>query len=152
MITGIVYNEVLENKFSVIGFYERRIRRIFPLVLFTIAVAFIIGLLFMLPDDLENLCQSIFASNFSANNILMLITSDDYWAVKNDYKPLMHTWSLGIEEQFYLLYPIIFLFLKGEKKKFILPLLIILTSLSIILFLVSNNTSAKFYLIQYRFF
>ena len=47
LITGIVYNEVLENKFSVIGFYERRIRRIFPLVLFTIAVAFIIGLLFM---------------------------------------------------------------------------------------------------------
>jgi peptidoglycan/LPS O-acetylase OafA/YrhL len=52
----------------------------------------------------------------------MKITSADYWAVKNDYKPLMHTWSLGIEEQFYLLYPVIFFFLNGDKKKFILPL------------------------------
>ena len=129
LITGLVYNEVEENKFSILKFYERRIRRIFPLVLFTTAIAFILGLIFMLPDDLENLCQSVFASNFSANNILMKITSADYWAVKNDYKPLMHTWSLGIEEQFYMLYPLIFFFLKGDKKTFILPLLLFLSVL-----------------------
>ena len=134
LITGLVYNEVTENKFSVLKFYERRVRRIIPLVLFTTLIAFILGLIFMLPDDLENLCQSVFASNFSANNILMRITSSDYWAVRNDYKPLMHTWSLGIEEQFYLLYPVIFFFLKGEKKKFILPLLIFLTFFSLTAF------------------
>lgn len=106
----------------------------------------------MLPDDLENLSQSVFASNFSANNILMKITSADYWAVKNDYKPLMHTWSLGIEEQFYLLYPVIFFFLKGDKKKFILPLLIFLTILSLTAFINSTNISSKFYFLQYRFF
>jgi len=71
LITGLVYNEVEENKFSVLKFYERRIRRIIPLVLLTTLIAFILGLIFMLPDDLENLCQSVFASNFSANNILM---------------------------------------------------------------------------------
>lgn len=152
LITGLVYNEVEENKFSVLKFYERRVRRIIPLVLFTTSIAFILGLIFMLPDDLENLCQSVFASNFSANNLLMKITSADYWAVKNDYKPLMHTWSLGIEEQFYLLYPVIFFFLKGDKKKFILPLLIILTILSLTAFFSSANISSKFYLLQYRFF
>jgi peptidoglycan/LPS O-acetylase OafA/YrhL len=152
LITGLVFNEVEENKFSVLKFYERRIRRIIPLVLFTTLIAFILGLIFMLPDDLENLCQSVFASNFSANNILMKITSADYWAVKNDYKPLMHTWSLGIEEQFYLLYPVIFFFLKGAKKKFILPLLIFLTILSLTAFFKSTNISSKFYFLQYRFF
>lgn len=152
LITGIVYNEVEENKFSVLKFYERRIRRIIPLVLFTTLIAFVLGLIFMLPDDLENLSQSVFASNFSTNNILMKITSADYWAVKNDYKPLMHTWSLGIEEQFYLLYPVIFFFLKGNKKKLILPLLIILTILSLMAFFKSTNISSKFYFLQYRFF
>jgi peptidoglycan/LPS O-acetylase OafA/YrhL len=152
LITGLVYNEVVENKFSILKFYERRIRRIFPLVLFTTLIAFLLGLIFMLPDDLENLSQSVFASNFSANNILMKITSADYWAVKNDYKPLMHTWSLGIEEQFYLLYPVIFFFLNGDKKKFILPLLIFLTILSLTAFFISTDVPSKFYFLQYRFF
>jgi Predicted acyltransferases len=152
LITGLVYNEVEENSFSVLNFYERRIRRIIPLVLFTTLVAFLLGLVFMLPDDLENLCQSVFASNFSANNVLMKITSADYWAVKNDYKPLMHTWSLGIEEQFYLLYPVIFFFLKGDKRKFILPVLVSLTILSLTVFFLSTNISSKFYFLQYRFF
>jgi len=152
LITSIVFREVNENTFSILKFYERRIRRILPLVFFTTLIAFLLGLCLMLPDDLENLCQSIFASNFSANNILMYITSSDYWAVKNDYKPLMHTWSLGVEEQFYLLYPIIFFVFKNNKKKFIFPLLIILTCISLLLFFTSNDYSLKFYFLQFRFF
>lgn len=151
LITGIIFKEINDNRFSIFKFYERRIRRILPLVLFTTLVAFILGVLLMLPDDLENLCQSIVASNFSANNILMYITSSDYWAVKNDYKPLMHTWSLGVEEQFYLFYPIIFLFL-NKKKQFIFPVLIIFTVISVALFFTSGNFSSKFYFIQFRFF
>jgi peptidoglycan/LPS O-acetylase OafA/YrhL len=108
LITGIVFKESQIGEFSILKFYERRVRRIFPLVLLITIIAFCLGFIFMLPDDLENLCQSIVASNFSSNNILMKITSEDYWALKNDYKPLMHTWSLGIEEQFYLIFPLIF--------------------------------------------
>ncbi|MDP5200703.1 acyltransferase [Flavobacterium sp. DG2-3] len=152
LITGIVFKEVKENSFSILKFYERRIRRIIPLVLFTSLIAFVLGICFMLPDDLENLAQSIFASNFSANNILMYITSSDYWAVKNDYKPLMHTWSLGIEEQFYFFYPILFFIFKNNKRKFILPVLVFMTIISLFLFFISNNYAAKFYLLQYRFF
>jgi peptidoglycan/LPS O-acetylase OafA/YrhL len=152
LITGIVYNEVVNDKFSVLKFYERRIRRILPLVLFVTFISFLLGITFMLPDDLENLCQSIIASNFSINNILMKITSADYWAVKNDYKPLMHTWSLGIEEQFYLLYPFLFFFLSGSRKRFIFISLIGLTLVSLALFLYENNTASKFYFLQYRFF
>jgi peptidoglycan/LPS O-acetylase OafA/YrhL len=152
LITGIVFNETQNGEFSILKFYERRIRRIFPLVILITIIAFCLGCIFMLPDDLENLCQSIIASNFSGNNILMKITSEDYWALKNDFKPLMHTWSLGIEEQFYLIFPLIFYFFNGTRLKYIVPVLISLTIISLFLFLNSTNSSAKFYYIQYRFF
>ena len=151
LITGIVYNESIKSKFSIFKFYERRIRRIFPLVLFTTFISLVIGVVFMLPDDLENLSQSIIATNFSANNILLYITSVDYWAIANDYKPLMHTWSLGIEEQFYLLFPLLFFTLKNNTK-YILPVLSFLSILSLLFFLNSKEDSSKFFFLQYRFF
>lgn len=152
LITKIVYNETLQDKFKVSKFYLRRIRRIIPLTLFTSFIALLMGIVVMLPDDLENLSQSVFATNIFANNILLLITTGDYWSIVNEYKPLMHTWSLGIEEQFYLFFPIIFMFFKGKRKGFILPTLIVLALLSLTLYLTSINESQKFYLLQYRFF
>jgi len=152
LITKIVYTEALENRFSITKFYLRRIRRIIPLVLTITFVALILGLLVMLPNDLESLSQSVFATNVFANNILLLISSMNYWDIVNDYKPLMHTWSLGIEEQFYLAYPLIFLFLSGKKIRWVLPILLFLTFLSLILFATSTNVSSRFCLIQYRFF
>jgi peptidoglycan/LPS O-acetylase OafA/YrhL len=152
LITKIVHNEALENRFSIINFYMRRIRRIIPLVVFTTFIALLTGIFVMLPDDLENLSQSVIATNLFANNILLLKTSGNYWDIFNDYKPLMHTWSLGVEEQFYLIYPLIFLALTGGRKKWILPLLITLTLVSLYLYLTTTNTTARFYLIQYRFF
>lgn len=59
----------------------------------------------MLPDDLENLAQSVVATNFFANNLLQVVTTKNYWDVVNEFKPLMHTWSLAVEEQFYLFFP-----------------------------------------------
>lgn len=152
LITGIVFDEVVNEKFSLLKFYERRLRRIFPLVLFATIVSLFIGYVVMLPDDFENLCQSIIASNFSANNILMYITSSDYWAVKNDFKPLMHTWSLGVEEQFYIVFPFVIFCLSGKFKHLIFPALIFLALISFSLFLIASNSAAKFYFIQYRFF
>jgi peptidoglycan/LPS O-acetylase OafA/YrhL len=152
LITKIVYSEAVNNRFSIANFYLRRIRRIIPLVLFTTTIVLIIGVFVMLPDDLENLSQSVFATNLFANNILLLITTRNYWDLVNDYKPLMHTWSLGVEEQFYLAYPIIFLLLKGKSSRWILPVLIILTVFSLILFISSSNEAFKFYSIQFRFF
>ena len=152
LITKIVFGEVRENRFSITNFYLRRIRRIIPLVLFTTLIALIIGLFVMLPDDLENLSQSVFATNFFANNILLLVTTGNYWAIVNDFKPLMHTWSLGVEEQFYLFYPILFLFLNGKRSRWTLHILLLLTICSIILFFATSNEASKFYSIQFRFF
>ncbi|MEG2078290.1 acyltransferase [Chryseobacterium sp.] len=153
LITKIIYKETLSGNFSIINFYLRRIRRIIPLVLFVVIITLIIGLLVMLPDDLENLSQSIIATNFMANNILLLITTGNYWDSVNDFKPLMHTWSLGIEEQFYFIVPLLFLLLGKKRISWAIWILTIFSVVSLIMFVLPSIPSAsKFYLIQYRFF
>lgn len=105
LITGIVVNQIDAGKFTILGFYLRRTRRIIPLSLFVGMVALFVGMLCMLPDDLENLSQSVIATNLFGNNVLQAVTTKNYWDVVNEFKPLMHTWSLGVEEQYYLFYP-----------------------------------------------
>lgn len=152
LITTIVYREATLDSFSVVDFYIRRIRRIIPLVAVNLLVTLIVGIFVMLPDDLENLAQSVVATNFFSNNVLQLITTHDYWNIVNEYKPLMHTWSLGVEEQFYFIYPVLFLIFGTSKRiKYILPILFFLSLSSLFLFLFSSDANSKFYLIQYRF-
>lgn len=151
LITKIIYADFLEDKYTVAVFYERRFRRIIPLVLLTVTVVLILGLLFMLPDDLENLSQSVIATNFFGNNVLQYLTVGDYWDVWNDYKPLLHTWSLGVEEQFYVIFPFLFILLKSNKK-YLQPSLVVLTIGSVLLFIFTKNDAFRFYLLPTRFF
>jgi peptidoglycan/LPS O-acetylase OafA/YrhL len=152
LITNIIYDDIRKSQFSILQFYLRRIRRIVPLVLFISLICLFTGLMVMLPEDFENLCESIVSTNLFSNNILLLITSVDYWSKANEYKPLMHTWSLGIEEQFYFIYPFIFLFFTGKKIKHIILILFSLTIISLLLFIKSTNNANSFYLLQFRFF
>jgi peptidoglycan/LPS O-acetylase OafA/YrhL len=152
LIINLIYKETYKNIFTIFSFYIRRIRRIIPLVLFTSLISLLLGIFVMLPDDLENLAESVIATNFFANNILLLITSVNYWSSVNEFKPLMHTWSLGVEEQFYLIIPFLFIFLKGKFNKVIFPILLFSSFLSFVSFIISTNESSTFYLLQYRFF
>lgn len=152
LITQIIHKEALKGQFTIVNFYLRRIRRILPLVMVVCLVALVVAWLVMLPDDMENLAQSVIATNLFSNNILLLLTSKNYWNVVNEYKPLMHTWSLGVEEQFYVVFPLIFLFLQGRKTKYILWIILGMTAVSLIMFFVQDRIEPKFYLIQYRFF
>lgn len=152
LITGIIYKELKENNFSIINFYLRRTRRIIPLALFITIVSLAIGIATMLPDDLENLSQSVVATNLFSNNILQAITTKNYWDVVNEYKPLMHTWSLGIEEQYYLFYPLLFLLVGKKRHAWLLPILFFLTISSLALYFSSYKDFEKFYLLPFRFY
>ena len=152
LITGIIHRESREGRFSIVNFYLRRIRRILPLVSVTCIVALGLGALCMLPDDLENLSQSVIATNFFGNNVLQAWTTKNYWDIANEYKPLMHTWTLAIEEQFYFVYPLIFVVL-GRKRIGWLPYIVgALAAASLALFLIDFPAFQKFYFLQFRFY
>lgn len=151
LITAKLYGKAAGAGISLKDFYIRRIRRIIPLLLVVNMVALGIGYYVMLPDDLENLSQSVIAANFFSNNILQYLTVNNYWNPATHLMPLMHTWSLGVEEQFYLIYPLLFLSL--QKRQFIImPFLIGLTVASVIFFGLSSNAAAVFYFLPARFF
>ncbi|MGB2833342.1 MAG: acyltransferase [Methylotenera sp.] len=151
LITGIIFKEINDNRFSVINFYLRRTRRIIPLALFVTLVALVLGIGTMLPDDLENLSQSVIATNLFSNNILQAITTKNYWDIANEYKPLMHTWSLGVEEQYYFLYPLLFVLVGKKKSSWLLPIISAFAATSLILYLLPFPEFQKFYQIFFRF-
>jgi peptidoglycan/LPS O-acetylase OafA/YrhL len=152
LITGLVLAEMNQGRFSITDFYLRRIRRIVPLALLVTLVALLTGVLVMLPDDLKNLASSAVATNLFANNLLQIATAGDYWDLVNEYKPLMHTWSLGVEEQFYLTYPFLLLLL-GRRPRLLMAALILLAGASVALHLWGWAPAAqRFYSLPYRLY
>lgn len=110
LITGIVSKQALSGQFSFADFYMRRIRRILPAAMFVTLTTLIFGSAFMLPEDAKSLSLSALASTLSAANIYFWKFLDtSYFAASSDIVPLLHMWSLGVEEQFYLIWPALLL-------------------------------------------
>lgn len=152
LITGLVLAEMGQDRFSIVDFYLRRIRRIVPLALLITLVALLVGVRVMLPDDLKNLAASAVATNLFANNVLQIVTAGDYWDLVNEYKPLMHTWSLGVEEQYYLTYPFLLLLL-GRHRRLLIAALLILAGMSVALHIWGPAPpDQRFYSFPYRFY
>lgn len=134
----------------------KRIVRLWPMVLLAGILSLIMGYFVMLPDDFENLGESVVASNLFANNILACITTKDYWAIVNTYKPLMHTWYLGVLMQMYvalaLLLALVNKVYKGNQKglKWCVG---ILTILSFAAYIMPNVAPEwKFYYAPFRLY
>jgi peptidoglycan/LPS O-acetylase OafA/YrhL len=106
LITGIIARELDLGRFSLIGFYVRRVRRIFPALIVVLAATLVLGWLWMLPAPFAQLGSDTFASAAFFANIALLLQSG-YFDVESAKKPLLHLWSLGIEEQFYLAWPLL---------------------------------------------
>jgi peptidoglycan/LPS O-acetylase OafA/YrhL len=108
LITGIIVQAAEQGRFSLTEFYMRRVRRILPALSVMSLLTVPFACILMIPDDLENYGQSLFATALSANNILLTITSG-YFEFETQFKPLAHTWSLGVEEQYYAIVPVLLL-------------------------------------------
>lgn len=109
LITAIIISEIAEGKFSIVNFYERRARRILPALFFVMLICIPFAWMWMLPDALENFGQSLVSTSLFSNNFLLMKTAG-YWDLASEYKPLMHTWSLAVEEQYYIIFPIFLIF------------------------------------------
>lgn len=123
LITKIIYSEVEENNFSISRFYERRARRILPALYLVILIAIVWSILFQPPFSARDFYQSVFATTAFANNFLLAYESAQYFDLGSDFKPLLHTWSLAIEEQFYIVFPF-FLLLVSRFGRFFVKLAI----------------------------
>ena len=130
LITSIIINQLEKNQFSIINFYERRARRILPALFFVMLLNIPIAFFTMLPDALENFGQSLVATSLFANNILLYLTSG-YWDLASEYKPLLHTWSLAVEEQYYIIFPILMTLLWRFSTKTIIYFFIVLFFISL---------------------
>lgn len=128
LITGIVAKQLAQGQFRFTEFYLRRIRRIFPAAAFMIFVTLLAGLTLMLPSDVSDLSGSALASLLSVANIYFWKYLDiSYFAASSDMVPLLHMWSLGVEEQFYLLWPafLFFAFACMQKRGLVIIALLL---------------------------
>jgi hypothetical protein len=115
LITNIIYSQIRQGNFTLLGFYGRRVQRIFPALLTVLVAVFILGWYLLLTDEYKDLGLHVFGGAFFVPNLIYLQQSG-YFDPLAESKPLLHLWSLGVEEQFYLVWPfIIFILFRCEK-------------------------------------
>ncbi len=151
LITTIISNALAQGQFSLVNFYERRARRILPALFAVIAVTAIAALFLEAPKDLKNFGQSMVAATLFSSNILFFVEAG-YFDQDSIYKPLLHTWSLGVEEQFYLIVPLLLMFVAARKLSPLWSILgISLVSFCLCVAYTPTYPEATFFLLPFRF-
>jgi peptidoglycan/LPS O-acetylase OafA/YrhL len=147
LIGGIILEEIGARRFSFIGFYERRVRRIFPALAALLLLLSIPAYLLLLPGELASYGESVLAATFSVSNFYFLIHTG-YFASPAYDTPLLHTWSLAIEEQFYIFLPIFLVLLHRfwPKRVALITLAVALLSFAIAVRLVGVAQEDAFFL------
>jgi len=151
LITSILAAEIERGKFSIIRFYERRARRILPALFFVLVICVIAAWVLLPPLEMKRFAQSLFSVPLFASNVFFWNTSG-YFEADTELMPLLHTWSLAVEEQFYLVFPLLLVALWRFKRQNISWILIGLAILSLCIaeYLLKHNPASAFYLIQAR--
>ncbi len=151
LIGGQIYREGIAGQFSYASFYARRARRILPAFFTLLVVCFVVGLFVLTPLELKEFGKEAVAAVFAVSNILFYL-GGGYFAPDADRNPLLMTWSLGVEEQFYILFPIILLILL--KQRIVSPIgaiiLLSMASFAGSLVLMAVHPTAAFFLLPTR--
>lgn len=151
LISSIVFRGFQEDRFSFIDFYSRRVRRIFPALAVVLLATWLLGWFLLQPQEYVLLGKHIAAGSIFASNILLWKESGYFDAIATS-KPLLHLWSLGVEEQFYLFWPLcLFLFLRTRTKTLILIGSALGISFAINIWGITSYPAAIFYLPFSRF-
>jgi peptidoglycan/LPS O-acetylase OafA/YrhL len=156
LIAGIIKKEIEENNFTFIGFYERRVRRIFPALFGVLIFSTILGFFYLLPSDFIVTLRGLIGTLFFVSNLVFWRDFKDgyFGATEDGLIPLVHTWSLSVEEQFYVFFPL-FLFLIYKfrfSKLFTISTLIIVFFVSLFLsaYFIADKPVAVFFVTPFR--
>jgi peptidoglycan/LPS O-acetylase OafA/YrhL len=131
LITTIILSEKEQGTFSLLTFYERRARRILPALFLVLLVSLLFAWLWFIPSDMKRFSDSLVAVSTFSSNILFVFETG-YWGAVNDFKPLLHTWSLAVEEQYYVLFPLFLMLMWRFRKRWILGSFMLIAALSFI--------------------
>ncbi|MEP5621350.1 MAG: acyltransferase, partial [Hyphomicrobiales bacterium] len=151
LISKLIMEERSQGTFSLADFYERRIRRIFPALFFVVIVSGVFAALWMLPDEFDRFAKSVQANSLFLSNVHFW-NEAGYFKAANEEKPLIHTWSIAIEEQFYLVFPVLLLLIARIKRLSLGLCVLVLSMLSLALaeWMSRHYFAANFYLLPGR--
>lgn len=153
LITQQLADDIAEGRFSILKFYDRRARRILPALLVMLAVTLLAGRWLLLPGDYMNLAMSAATAAFGASNFYFLLNTG-YFDQSSELMPLLHTWSLGVEEQFYFIWPMLLLGLAtlGKSRANIAAIIstIVIAGFGMMLVWASIDPKSAFYIVAPR--
>lgn len=151
LITSIILVEMERGDFKLADFYERRARRIFPALFLVMIVSLPFAWFWLLPSDMKDFSQSLIAvSTFSSN--FLFWQESGYWGVDNELKPMLHTWSLAVEEQYYVLFPLFLMLMWRYRKRWLFLSFLLFATISLIGSQLGayNYPTANFFLLPTR--
>lgn len=153
LITRLILKEVRAGDFRFGRFYLRRLRRLGPALIVTLLLTWAVSVFYLTPDHFQRFSGALMSSVFSVSNLFFWFESG-YFDATAELKPLLHTWSLSVEEQFYLIWPALIVLIAGRGRgRWLLPVVISLLSLASLygaLVFTSYEPSASFFLMPFR--
>lgn len=151
LITSLIVKDIEDGRFSILNFYERRARRILPALFAVVLFSSVVASILFTPGHFTEFGNSVVATILFYSNISFW-SETGYFATPSDLKPLLHTWSLAVEEQFYILFPLTLLLVARFAAKWLVVAILAIASVSLVLsvWAVSTNPSAAFFLAPSR--
>lgn len=153
LITGLILKELRDKSFSVLGFWERRVRRIVPALFVVTLATVLLGYVFLLPAEYKMLGSSVLWLSVISSNLFFWKNTNSYFGGTAEEMPLLHTWSLSLEEQFYLIVPFVLLvlFRVGKSRSiFWIICSFVILSCGLSIYGMADHGSATFYLLPTR--